>query len=218
MIREFKRNPSVTKILILINVLIYLVMTFSGGSTNIATLLRFGAVYSPFVAAGQLWRLFTAMFIHIGIEHLLFNMVTLYFIGTQIEMIFGAKRYLGIYLLSGIGGNLVTFAFDPNSISAGASTAIFGLFGAYLMLIESYRNNPVIQFLARQFLIFIVINVVFTFFGNAVYGHLGGLGYGFLASYLITPRNLDSIPRTKRVVSLIAMVLISIMLWKIGMY
>ena len=88
---KFKNFPA-TCVLIGINVAIYLLMTFAGGSQNPGVLVRFGANFAPYVSNGEYWRLLTAMFLHIGLEHLALNMLTLYFIGASLEPILGSVR------------------------------------------------------------------------------------------------------------------------------
>lgn len=210
-------KPWITYSLIAVNIVVYLLMTVVGGSESVNVLLAFGAKFNPLIALGQWWRLFTPMFLHIGIEHLILNMVTLYFIGMQIEMLFGPTRYLLLYLLSGIGGNLASFAFNPG-ISAGASTALFGLFGAFFMLAENFKNNPYLRAYAKQFLLLIILNVAFSFVGNAdLSGHLGGLFAGFLLAYIVGLPRKGMIERHKRILALIALVIIYILMWNIGL-
>lgn len=214
---SFQKKPIITYGLITLNVLIFIAMTLSGGSENPVNLIYWGAKYDPLIVQGEIWRLFTPMFIHIGAEHLALNMLTLYFLGSQLEQLFGKWRFLLIYLVSGIGGNIASFAFSP-SISAGASTALFGLFGAYLMLGESFRQVPSIRMIARQFLVLIILNLAFDLFASGIdlYGHLGGLVAGFLVAYVVGVPNLGKIEKLKRIISMIALGLIFIILLKIG--
>ena len=182
---SLKNKPWLTYMLILLNILVYILMTFAGGSQNALVLVTFGAKVNSLISFGQWWRLITAMFLHIGLEHLVLNMLTLYFMGIQIEALFGKWRFLVLYLLNGIGGNLASFAFNP-SISAGASTALFGLFGAFFMLAENFKHNMYLRTYAKQFLVLIGLNVLFGFMKNAdLSGHLGGLVAGFLSAYLL---------------------------------
>ncbi|MTV81049.1 rhomboid family intramembrane serine protease [Secundilactobacillus folii] len=217
-IRRWLAGPYITVSLIVIMVIIYGLMSVMGGSQNAQVLIEFGAKYDPLILAGQWWRLITPVFLHMGFEHLLLNMVTLYFIGIQIEGIFGHWRYLVIFVLSGIGGNLASFAFNPNAISAGASTAIFGLFGAFLMLGESFWENPYIRQMTRTFLLFIVLNLVFGFLtpGTDLVGHIGGLVVGFLAGYIVGVPKLGPVNRVKRVLGVIVTILIIIGLYYYG--
>src|SRR5699024_3526907 len=104
------------------------------------TLIYFGAKSNPAIVAGEWWRLITPMFLHIGFTHILFNGLIVYFLGSQLEMIIGHFRYFLLYLLSGILGNAASFAFNF-SISAGASTAVFGLFASTIVLGKLYPNQ-----------------------------------------------------------------------------
>lgn len=215
--RSLEKRPLVTYSLIAINIFVFLGMTISGGSESLYNLIVWGAKYNPLILQGELWRLVTPMFIHIGLEHLALNMLTLYFLGIQLENFFGKWRYLVIYLISGIGGNILSFTFSPN-ISAGASTAIFGLFGAYLMLGESFRHNRYIRMLARQFMVLIILNLGFDLFSSGIdiWGHLGGLVAGFLASYMVGIPNLGKIPNSKRILSTVALIVIYGVLLVVG--
>ncbi len=147
------RKPVVTYALLAVNVFIFLLMTLLGGSQQISILVAFGAKVNSLILAGQWWRLVTPpMFLHIGFEHLILNMVTLYFIGSQLELILGHGRFLLVYFISGIMGNIASFAFNPNALSAGASTALFGLFGGvFLMMGESFWENTYIRLMRANF-------------------------------------------------------------------
>nr|WP_054752968.1 rhomboid family intramembrane serine protease [Piscibacillus salipiscarius] len=92
-----------------------------------------GLKFNPFIAQGEYWRIITSMFLHIGLIHLLMNMIALYYLGEVTEKIYGTKRFLVIYFIAGIFGSIASFATN-DSVSAGASGAIFGLFGALLFL------------------------------------------------------------------------------------
>lgn len=213
-----RKKPWVTISLIIINILVYLVMTFSGGSTNINVLIRFGAKDNALIVAGQVWRLFTPMFIHIGFEHIVLNMVTLYFIGSQIEYLFGKWRFLIIYLLSGVCGNIASFALTP-AVSAGASTAIFGLFGAYLMLGEAFRSNPYIREIAKQFLVLVILNLLGDLSGSVdLWGHLGGLFGGFLLGYIVGAPQIGRIAVHKRMLAIAALLLLFSSIYIYGLH
>ncbi|HBF74948.1 MAG TPA: rhomboid family intramembrane serine protease [Lactobacillus sp.] len=217
-LKRWLSGPYITVGLIVVMFLVYGAMTLAGGSQNAQVLVNFGAKYNPLILAGQWWRFITPIFLHMGFEHILFNTVTLYFIGIQIEAIFGHWRYLAIFLLSGIGGNLASFAFNPNSISAGASTAIFGLFGAFLMLGESFWENPYIRQMTKTFVLFIVLNLAFGLFspGTNLQGHIGGLVIGFLAGYIVGVPKLGKISTVKRILAVIVAILIMIGLYYSG--
>lgn len=142
-------HPIVTVILILINVLIFLMETVAGGSTKTEVALRFGAQYTPYIDEGQWWRIFTSMFMHFGIMHLVCNMYSLYSLGSAAEYMLGSVRYLILYLVSGLCGNMSTWYIDGKtkhySVSAGASGAIFGLMGFYLTLAILPQYRPYVS-------------------------------------------------------------------------
>jgi membrane associated rhomboid family serine protease len=169
----------VTKALIAINVGVYLLELAMGGQVN-GTDNRIyvnGALYGPAVADGDWWRLFTAAFLHYGPIHLAFNMLALWFFGAAVETAIGRGRYLLVYMVSGLAGSAGALVFSPNSVTVGASGAIFGILGAALVL-ERQRNYV----LGGGAIGIIVLNLVFTFAipGISIGGHLGGLVGGAL--------------------------------------
>ncbi|WP_288530142.1 rhomboid family intramembrane serine protease [uncultured Secundilactobacillus sp.] len=217
--RQFVSGPYVTISLIALMVIVYLLMTAAGGAGNPQVLMAFGAKINVLIDGGQWWRLVTPMFLHLSFEHILLNMVTLYFLGLQIEALFGHWRFLILFVVSGIGGNLASFAFDPNALSAGASTAIFGLFGAFLMLGEAFRQNVYIHQMTRTFILFIGFNLVFGFFtpGVDIAGHIGGLIAGFLMGYVVGAPQIGRIAFIKRIFSVIGTILLFIGLYYYGL-
>lgn len=212
------RRIPVTLTMITLCVLAYLWMTVNGGSTNTMVLINSGARYTPLILQGQWWRLITAGFLHVGLEHLVINMVSLYFIGMYVEGIFGHFGMLVIYLISIVMGNIASMLFQPiRGVSAGASTGIFGLFGAFLMLGLAFHDNPIIQQIARQFLILVVFNIGADLLmpGIDLAGHLGGLLGGFLAAGMMGSTKIGKMDLIKRFLSgTILIVLIFIMLWR----
>lgn len=181
------------------NVLVFIVMVVYGymnygtinGTEDSRVLLVFGAKFNQLVALGQTWRLFTAMFIHIGVMHLLFNLYALYSLGPLVEGYFGHWRFTAIYLIGGLFGSLASYAFSP-SPSAGASGAIFGLAGCLIIYFYLYREN----FGARGRAIFynmlmvIGINLVFGLSQAHIdnWGHMGGLFGGALVTIGMLPK------------------------------
>lgn len=141
-------------------------------------------MFSPYVAVNhEYWRFFTPMFIHFGLMHFALNSVVLIYMGKQCELIFGHLRFAIVYLLSGLLGNVASFAFNtPTTLSGGASTALFGLFGAFLVIGWHFRDNPAMQALTKQFALFIVLNFAFGVFDTTIdlWGHLGGVLGGAL--------------------------------------
>jgi membrane associated rhomboid family serine protease len=146
-----------------------------------------GGTYWPGVDDGGWYRLITAMFIHYGLLHLLLNMWALWILGRQLEAVLGRGRFLALYLLAGIGGNVAAYIFSPNSYAAGASTALFGLFGAYAIVVRRLGGS------LASVLPILVINLVITFAvpGISIAGHLGGLVTGAMvgAGLAYAPRN-----------------------------
>lgn len=193
------RKAPVTTGLVGIMVVVYLGVIITGGLT-VPNLLRWGALYPPYVAVGQSWRLLTAGFLHLGWEHLLLNGLTLALIGYYVEQLFGHWRLLALFLLSVLGGNLASCVFDPTSLAVGASTGIFGLFGAFIFLGSEFRQQEGVRLMARQFLILVGINVAFDFLLPHVglVAHLGGLLVGFLAAAMLGAPRLGPVNLVKR--------------------
>ncbi|MCS4488506.1 rhomboid family intramembrane serine protease [Streptococcus sciuri] len=181
---EMKKYPA-TLLLLILTTFIFLAMQLTYGSyadTSIAG-IQFGAMYGDLVKVSpiQLWRLITPIFVHFGWQHFIINMLTVYFLGQIAETIWGTRRFLLLYVLSGVMGNAVTLFFTPNVVAAGASTAIFGLFAA-VILIGYYGHNAQLKQLSRSYQALIVINLIFNLFtpGISLAGHLGGLFGGAL--------------------------------------
>ena len=196
---KLKRQPFVTYGLLAVTILMYLLMTFNGGSENPWTLMIFGAKVNEYIVHGDWWRLITPVFLHIGFTHLLFNGLVIYFLGIELEMIIGHFRFLLLYLLSGLLGNAASFAFN-SSISAGASTAIFGMFATTIVLGKLYPYHSKIQRLSRDYIALIIINVISGFFNQSIdnAGHLGGMLCGYLIMYVLSSKNAINNPTKKR--------------------
>src|SRR5699024_11759336 len=154
-------KPRLTFVLITVNVLLFMLLEGSGSSTNIEHLIEFGAKYNPAIIDGEWWRIISSMFLHIGMLHLMMNMLALYYLGTAVERIYGSWRFFIIYMLAGIGGSLASFAFTIN-VSAGASGAIFGLFGA-LLFFGLIHKKLFFQTMGKSLLFLIGFNIVFGF-------------------------------------------------------
>jgi len=179
----------VTLTLIAINVLIFVVMVVMGVSATYPTpedLLPWGADFGPLtLGAGQWWRLFTACFLHFGIIHIGFNMYVLYQVGMTTEFLYGRAKYLLIYLLAGVGGNIVSLYVHPDSVGAGASGAIFGVYGAFLGFLLIRRNvipKLAMAQMVRSAAIFLGINLVYGLARaeTDLSAHIGGLAIGFM--------------------------------------
>ncbi|MDO4855485.1 MAG: rhomboid family intramembrane serine protease [Limosilactobacillus gorillae] len=215
--KEAVRQVPVTCLLVGLCVLMYLVEILSGGATNSQTLLNLGANFAPLLRAGEWWRVFTAAFLHIGITHLLLNVLVLYYLGRTVEGLTGHFRMAIIYLVSVVMGNLASAAIQPETISAGASTGIFGLFGAFVFLGSEFRQYAPLRVMARQYLILVGINLAFDLMtpGIDIYGHLGGLAGGFLVMALVGCPQLGPINLRKRILSGAVLVLGLLLLGKV---
>lgn len=212
-------ESKVTTALLAINIIVFALMTLSGGSENTANLIKFGAVVKPYIAEGQWWRLFTASFIHIGFMHILFNMYFLYQLGPVFERLYGSLNFLIIYLLAGIMGNLVSFAFgDVMTVSAGASTSLYGMFGLALGMVLNYRDDALLSSFGSSFISIIVINIIYSLLSPSVgmLGHLGGLLAGVILSGIFPVVN-RSLNQGTRVISLVAFLVLAFLFVRIGL-
>lgn len=174
------KKPIITYAIIAICVIVFILM---GGTTDGKTLLAFGANLGLLVKQGEIYRLLTCAFVHIGIIHLVVNMYSLYVIGSQVENFYGKIKYLLIYLISAICGSILSIGFTDNVISAGASGAIFGLLGAILYFGVKYRTY-LGQTIKSQVIPIILINLAigFTTPGIDNAAHIGGLLGGVLSA------------------------------------
>ena len=189
----------VTEALIALNVLVFLVMVVRGVSPmepTIADLLAWGANYGPRTTGGQPWRLLTATFLHIGLLHLAMNMYVLWSVGRIVERMLGNAGFLVLYLAAGLSGSVASVLWSPYVVSAGASGAVFGVYGALLGFLVRERNSvprEALQSLQRSALVFLGYNLLFglSVKGIDMAAHLGGLAGGFLGG-LVLAHPLDS--------------------------
>ncbi|WP_296114395.1 rhomboid family intramembrane serine protease [uncultured Anaerococcus sp.] len=217
---DFERlsQAKVTSGLMIINIIIFVIMTLNGGSESIENLIKFGANSKSLVANGQWWRLFTASFIHIGFFHILFNMYFLNSLGPLFENMFGSVRFLIIYLIAGVFGNLLSFAFgSPYTVSAGASTSLYGMLGLAIGLMVTYKNDEIVRSFGASFISVVVINIIYSLIapGVGIYGHLGGFIAGFLLAGIFPIWGRD-IATSRRIISLIILLGASFTLYRVG--
>lgn len=139
-----------------------------------------GQVY-PGIEDGGFYRLITAMFIHYGLVHLLLNMWALWVLGRNLEAVLGPLRFLALYLLAGVGGNVASYLLSPDALAAGASTAIFGLFAATFIILRRLKRDT------SAIIGVLVINLVLTFSIARIswQGHLGGLVTGAMVGAIL---------------------------------
>jgi membrane associated rhomboid family serine protease len=207
--RQRSATPVVTYALIAINVVAFVIQMASGNLEKQLTL------WPPAVADGQLYRLVTAAFLHYGAMHLLFNMWALYVVGPPLEMWLGRLRFGALYALSGLGGSVLVYLLSPlNTATAGASGAIFGLFGAMFVVGRKLTLD------VRGVVAVIVINLVFTFVAPAIssqqiswQGHVGGLVTGALvgAAYVYPPRERRNLVQVTA--TILVLVVFAALIW-----
>ncbi len=175
-------TPSFTFALIIAVFAVFLYVEMEGSSTSTLTLIEMGAKFDPLILEGEWWRFFSAMFLHIGFLHLFMNSLALFFLGGAVERIFGSGRFLVVYFVAGFFGSVSSFVFNDN-ISAGASGAIFGLFGALLYFGTRYRRLFFRTF-GVNIVVILIINLVFGFTVPMIDNgaHIGGLVGGFAAA------------------------------------
>ncbi|MBS1841067.1 MAG: rhomboid family intramembrane serine protease [Acidobacteria bacterium] len=189
-------SSNVTLALIVLNTLVFLVMTLKGVSflfPSAESVLPWGADYGPLTLSGQWWRMFTSLFVHFGFIHILFNMIVLFNIGPFIESLAGRVSYLILYFVSGIGGGVASLIIHPTAVSAGASGAIFGLYGALLGFLLRHRKTiapKALKSLSKGALLFVGVNFIFGMSVPAigVAAHMGGLAAGFLVALFLVQR------------------------------
>lgn len=180
--------------LIIVNSAVFLILSMFGNTEDAYFMLQHGAMYGPSVTeAHEFYRLVTCLFLHFGIQHLLNNMVMLGALGWNLEKEIGKIKFLLIYFLSGIGGNLCSLLWDikrgEQVVSAGASGAIFGLMGALLYIVIANRGR-LGRLSGRGMLILVALSLYFGLTSSGVdnFAHIGGLICGFLFSVLLYRR------------------------------
>jgi membrane associated rhomboid family serine protease len=186
-IRTVPSAPVVTQALIVLNVIVFLAETATGaglGGGGHGTVYTHGALYGPSIAiAHEYWRILTAGFLHDGLLHIAVNMFSLYFVGRVLEPTIGRLNFAAIYFASLLAGSFGALLFQPGIPTVGASTAIFGIFGA-LIVVARARGIPLWQSGLGPIL---VINLVFSvaYTGISIGGHLGGLLAGLVTGWLV---------------------------------
>ncbi len=185
------KKPICTIIIIAANVVIFFALSFSGMTEDTEFMLRHGAMYVPYVLNyGEYYRIFTSMFLHFGFEHLMNNMIMLFFIGQGLEFEVGRVKLTIIYFISGLGGSVISMWRDMRieyyAVSAGASGAIFGLIGA--MLYIAVRNHGRVGSISGGGLMFMAaLSLYYGFTGSGIdnYAHVGGLLSGMVTAVLL---------------------------------
>jgi rhomboid protease GluP len=186
-LKEYIRLYPVTALLLLVNVAVFIAMLIAGDPRSHETLIRFGAQLNIPPYQTEYWRYLTALFVHIGFEHLLFNGFALFVFAAPLERLLGKLPYLLFYLGSGVAGNLFSQLMAREAyVSAGASGAIYGVFAAFAYL--SWLRKDLFDRQTRTAVtVMLVIGVVYSFLVPQVnlYAHLGGMIGGFLIMHIM---------------------------------
>lgn len=186
-----KPEAPCTVALIVINVAVFFIMSLFGNTEDAMFMLEHGAMFEPLITEEhEYYRIITSMFLHFGIEHLLNNMVILGALGWNLELETGKIRFLIIYLVSGIGGNLLSLYLGVSSaeyaVSAGASGAIFGLMGA-LLYVAARNRGRMGRISGKGVLFMIALSLYFGITSSGIdnAAHIGGLLCGFILAVIL---------------------------------
>ncbi|HJD02095.1 MAG TPA: rhomboid family intramembrane serine protease [Candidatus Mediterraneibacter excrementavium] len=186
-----KPQAQCTIILIAVNVIVFFTLSLMGDTEDVVFMMRHGAMYEYLVTHDhEYYRLFTCMFLHFGIEHLLNNMVILGALGWNLEPEIGKIRFLAVYFGSGIAGNVISLLFhasaEQGAVTAGASGAVFGLMGALLYVVIANRGR-LGRLSGRGMLVMVALSLYFGFASSGVdnFAHIGGLICGFLMALIL---------------------------------
>lgn len=177
-------------LMIAVNVAVFFYVEIKGPSEDIIHMISCGAAYTPFITAGEYYRLFTSMFLHFGMEHLVNNMLVLLFLGDMLERAVGKVRYLLIYLLGGLGASWFSYQVvlwkQEVIVSAGASGAVFAVMGALIYVVVVHRGR--LENMTTKKIVFMA--ALSLYFGVSSTGvdnvaHLSGIVLGLLLSVLL---------------------------------
>jgi membrane associated rhomboid family serine protease len=187
-IRTLPSTPVVTQALIAINVLVFIVETASGaplgGGLGTGWVVKHGVLFGPSISISHdYWRLVTAGFLHDGLFHILINMVSLYFVGSALEPAIGRVNFVFVYFASLLAGSFGALLFTPQAPVVGASGAIFGIFGALIVMARARGISIWQSGLGMVLVLNLVLSV--TYAGISLGGHLGGLVGGLITGWLI---------------------------------
>ncbi|MBM6685116.1 rhomboid family intramembrane serine protease [Faecalicatena contorta] len=186
----YRKKAPCTVALIVVNVAVFIFLSFGGMTEDAYYMLQNGAIYLPLLQQGEYYRLITSIFLHFGFSHLVNNMLMLGVMGWQLELVVGKIKFLIIYFAAGIGGNMLSALVEMRTgdfaVSAGASGAIFGIIGALLYI--AVRNHGQIGNVSGQgILVMIALTLYYGFTSSGVdnFAHIGGLAVGFVLAVLL---------------------------------
>ncbi|HET7018054.1 MAG TPA: rhomboid family intramembrane serine protease [Streptosporangiaceae bacterium] len=206
---KVSQTPVVTYTIVALCVLGYLIEL-----TNSTRIVVDGGMFGYSVADGEVYRLITSAFLHeppdngFGLTHILFNMWALIVIGPPMERALGRSKFIALYLVSALAGSVMLYLLAPGQLAIGASGAIFGLFGGFLVLAKRLQLDM------RQIVVLIVINLAITFFvhGIAWQDHVGGLiaGIALTAAYVYAPRANRTLIQVGATVVMVALIVVGV--------
>lgn len=182
-----------------INLLFGALLIFLDASQNRELLLDFGAMYSPLIVSGEYWRLLSAMFLHAGFLHLLFNLIGIIIFGRINERLFGRINFFLLYVLTGISASSTSYVFNDVGISVGASGAIFGMMGAMISFFAINRKIFGKDGLNTLYGV-IILSIINLWFGTTIDGvdnwaHIGGLVSGLILGVALLPQTKIGLQR-----------------------
>lgn len=185
-----KTRQPVNLLIVIINILVFFILSFLGDTESAEFMLKHGASFSPLVTEGhEYYRLVTCMFLHFGLQHLVNNMLVLIFLGDMLELITGKVRYILIYFGGGIAGNILSVIWSTKTgdyaVSAGASGAVFAVIGALICIV--IRNKGQIDEMSgRRLVLMAVLSILqgLTSMGIDNSAHVGGLIAGFFIAFV----------------------------------
>ena len=239
---EYRRGPgrrvavagamgiSITGVLVAIIVAIYVIEVVAGGAgslfdgPSLQRLVDMGAAIGVFgrgttveggIAAGQYWRLFTSMFLHANLIHIALNSYALWIFGSMLEPEIGRSRFLIVYLVTGLGASAASYAFlSPFTVGVGASGAIFGIFGIFLVYNYRRRHTPLGAARLRTGVVLLVINLAIGFSVPGIdwRAHIGGLVAGIVAGFAVDSRGSVSARRAAFAGGMLAIVAATVVL------
>lgn len=189
--REFVRRCPVTLAIVAANAILFFICELLGGSEDTGVLIRMGAAVTGRILDGEIWRMVSSMFLHIGFGHLINNMIVLIALGEYIEPITGHVKYLILYFVGGIAGSALSVLVDVwqqdlTTVSAGASGAVFALIGAYVVMVMRRKiNNQRLSLGRLAFGTALAVLPGFYTPGVGVTAHLGGLIAGAVMGLII---------------------------------
>ena len=187
-----KEKPYLTKILIFFICLIFIAEVLFNALYSDKGLIILGAKWNSGITNGEYWRFITCTFLHGNIMHLFVNIAAIYIFGQEVESIYGASKFILLYLISSWGASLTSYAFSPG-IAIGASGAVFGVIGSLVIFFFRQRGKVTgAEMKFKSMYTLVIINLIFGFLLPRIdnFAHIGGLITGLLFSYFISPEYL----------------------------